>query len=89
MTTSKEININGEVIPVQEEQILIFQTEIERRVQGDSISYIEAVSEYCEEHDVDYDSIVNLLSGKIKHQIHLEASEFNLLKEKTPSLEWL
>ena len=71
---SKVARVNGETLIIQEEQILKFQKEIEKRVTEDQCSYLEAISHYCEEQDVDYNSVQNLLSipllEKLKQEVY-------------------
>jgi hypothetical protein len=71
---SKIARINGESLIVQEEQILKFQREIERIVVLDECTYLEAISSYCEDNDVDYESAKNLISvplmEKLKHEVY-------------------
>lgn len=83
---SKIIEINGETVPIQEQQILKFQDEIERRVGETEISYIEAISEYCEEMSIDYESIGSLLSGYLIAKITKEARARNLVPNMPDSL---
>lgn len=73
-------------VPKQEDQILDLQREIYHRVEANNISHIEAVAEYCDENDIEPESIISLLSGPIRAKIEREAGDLNLIKEKTPSL---
>lgn len=77
---SKVARINGEMLIIQEEQILKFQTEIEKRVREDQSSYLEAISHYCEEQDVDYDSVRNLLSIPLLEKLKQEVFNARLAR---------
>lgn len=73
-------------VPKQEDQILELQKEIYRRVSEGEVSHIEAVAEYCLDNDIEAEAIISLLSGPIRAKIEREASDLNLVKQKTPSL---
>lgn len=77
---SKVARVNGEMMIIQEEQILKFQKEIEKRVVDDQCSYLEAISHYCEEQDVDYDSVRNLLSIPLMEKLKQEVYNARLAK---------
>lgn len=87
---SKFARINGENLVIQEEQILKFQTEIERIVKADGCTYLEAISDYCEEFDVDYDSVKNLISIPLMEKLKREVYAARLAKgEMPPSISTL
>lgn len=73
-------------VPKQEAQILKLQQEIYRRVEADGITHIEAIAEYCSDNDIEPESIISLLSGPVRAKIEREASDLNLITQKTPSL---
>jgi hypothetical protein len=53
--------------------------EIEEIVWDKDISYIEAVIDYCETHDIDESDIAKSLTSKLKSNIAIEAENLNYL----------
>ena len=58
-----------------------FAQEIEKLVAEESISYIEAVINFCETNAIDLESVPKLLSKPLKEKIRYEATELNFLKK--------
>jgi hypothetical protein len=56
-----------------------FAIHIEHVVKTRKLGYMEAVVEYCNERDLEPETIVPFLSDKIKHGIAIEASRLHLL----------
>lgn len=78
--SKKKIVVDGETLVVQEDQILRFQVAIEDLVRDGDMTYIEAVSHYCEETDIDLDSVKNLISVPLMEKLHREAVGLSLVK---------
>jgi hypothetical protein len=78
--SSKKIIVDGVVLVVQEDQILRFQVAIESLVGRGDMSYIEAVSHYCETSNIDLDAIQNLISIPLMEKLYHEAKDLYLLK---------
>lgn len=57
-----------------------FSTFIESKVVDENIGYMEAIIAYCDENDIDVESISPLVSKSLKDKIRLEAEELNYLK---------
>ena len=60
-----------------------FSQEIERLVKRSNglISYIEAVVTYCQENEIEIDTVPKLMSKPLKEKLKCEAMELNLLKK--------
>ena len=60
-----------------------FSMEIERLVKTSNglISYIEAVVTYCNENDLEIDSVAKLLSKPLKERLKHEAQKYNYMKK--------
>lgn len=77
---------NGELIQIEENQILEFQRMIDDKVKKELCSYIEAIASYCEESDVDYSTVKNLISVSLMGKIHEETIQNNLIKTTATQL---
>lgn len=71
-------------VPTQEERIASFQDKIKAR-KVDGVTWLETITDYCEEHGLEVEDIVSLISPWLKSQIKQESVERNLLK--TSALE--
>ena len=58
-----------------------FAEEIESLVTNTSMTYIEAIVEFCEEKGIDIESVSKLVSKPLKEKIKYEATELNYLKK--------
>ena len=58
-----------------------FAEEIETLVLNTSMSYIEAIVEYCEERGIEVESVSKLISKPLKEKLKYEATELNYLKK--------
>ncbi len=47
---------------------------------GSGMKYIDAIVQFCEENNVDIESVPKLLSKPLKEKLKYEAMELNLLK---------
>jgi hypothetical protein len=63
-----------------------FSLHIETVVLSKKLSYMEAVIAYCEEADIDVESIKTLINKSLKEKIQSEAEELNYLKRKSGKL---
>jgi hypothetical protein len=63
-----------------------FSFYIESLVTAKKLSYMEAVINYCEEADIDVESIKSLVNKSLKEKIQCEAEELNYFKRKTGKL---
>ena len=60
-----------------------FAEEIESIVLNGQHSYIEAIVEYCEQNEIELDTVGKLVSRPLKEKIRYEATELNFLKKTT------
>jgi hypothetical protein len=58
-----------------------FAEEIEKIVSNQKIGYIDAIIIYCENNNVDVESVPKLISKPLKEKIKYEAMELNFLKK--------
>lgn len=59
-----------------------FSLYIEERVLKERIGYMDAVIQYCEEIDIDIESISKLINQSLKDKIQNEAEENNFMKPR-------
>ena len=62
-----------------------FSLEIERLVKssGGLITYIEAVITYCQENEIELETVSKLISKPLKERLRHEAERLNYMKQKT------
>ena len=61
-----------------------FAQEIEALVQVNSdMNYIDAIIHFCEQNNIDVESVPKLISKPLKEKIKYEASELNFLKRSS------
>ena len=62
-----------------------FSQEIERLVKRSSglISYIEAVVTYCQEKEIELETVPKLLSKPLKERLKYEAQRLNYMKQSS------
>lgn len=59
-----------------------FSIYIDELVVKYRISYMEAIISYCNEMDIDIESIGNLINSKLREKIQVEAEQANLMKPR-------
>jgi UDP-glucose 6-dehydrogenase len=59
-----------------------FSLYIEGRVAAQAISYMEAIIQYCEEVDIDIESISKLINQSLKDKVQIEAEDGNYFKKR-------
>ena len=57
-----------------------FTEDIEKFVLETQMSYIDAIITYCEQKNIEIESVGKLISKPLKEKIRYEASELNFLK---------
>ena len=62
-----------------------FSLEIERLVKTSNglITYIEAVVTFCQENEIEMESVPKLLSKPLKERLRHEAQRFNYMKKSS------
>jgi hypothetical protein len=63
-----------------------FSLYIETRVATKDYSYMDAIINYCEEADIEIESIKNLINKSLKEKLHGEAIERNYFRNKSGKL---
>jgi Phage late-transcription coactivator len=60
-----------------------FSMEIEEIVRSNNggLNYIEAVIVYCEQNDIELDSVSKLISKPLKEKIRVDAQHMNFMKK--------
>ena len=83
-------NLLGEEMPKEqiEEKFLTptkFSQEIEYLVKRSNglITYIEAVVTYCQENEIELETVPKLISKPLKERLRHEAERLNYMKQKT------
>jgi len=61
-----------------------FAQEIEKLVQTNiDMNYIDAIVYFCEQNNIDVESVPKLISKPLKEKIRYEATELNFLKRSS------
>jgi hypothetical protein len=61
-----------------------FAQEIENLVQNnDNMNYIDAIVNFCEQNNIDLESVPKLISKPLKEKLKYEATELNFLKKSS------
>jgi len=63
-----------------------FSLFIEELVLAKKLSYMEAIISYCEDADIDVESIKSLVNKSLKEKIQCEAEELNYFRRKAGKL---
>ena len=59
-----------------------FSVYIEERVLREKIGHMDAVIKYCDEIDIDVESVAKLINQSLKEKIQLEAEEQNYMRKR-------
>lgn len=59
-----------------------FSLYIEEKVLKEKLGYMDAVISYCNEVDIDIETISKLVNQSLKDKIRSEAEEFNYIKKR-------
>ena len=62
-----------------------FTTDIEQLVLTTELNYIEALVSYCEENNIEFESVGKLIANPLKDKLKAEATELNYLKRTSKS----
>ena len=62
-----------------------FTTDIEQLVLTTELNYIEALVSYCEENNIEFESVGKLIAKPLKDKLKAEATELNYLKRTSRS----
>ena len=62
-----------------------FTQDVEQLVLSTELNYIEAIISYCEEKNIEFESVGKLISKPLKDKLNAEATELNYLKRTSRS----
>lgn len=62
-----------------------FSLDIERYVIENQCNYIEAIISYCEEKEIELETVPKLLSKPLKERLKINAENLNFLKKNSKS----
>ncbi len=62
-----------------------FSLEIEKYVIENQCNYIEAIISYCEENEIELETVPKLLSKPLKERLKINAEHLNFLKKTSRS----
>lgn len=57
----------------------VFSSQIEEKVLFKNYTYIDAVLELCQEHNIEPDTVKKLISAPIRERLETEGQEINIL----------
>jgi hypothetical protein len=60
-----------------------FAVEIENLVKKEKLNYIDAIVLYCEENNIEIESITKLVSKPLKEKLKCDAQQLNFMKKTT------
>ena len=84
MVTKRKIRfveVAGEEVPAKEDLVMRFQEEVERSVEL-GLTYLEAITDYCETHQVEIETVKELISPALMSKLMHEAQGLKLIKEQ-------
>lgn len=82
------MEISGEVKDIIKSKFLTpdrFSLDIERYVRDNNCNYIEGIVQYCEENEIEIETVSKLISKPLKEKLKNNAVELNYLKKVTKS----
>ena len=62
-----------------------FTSDIESLVQQSKLNYIEAIISYCEDKNIEFESVSKLITKPLKEKLKAQATELNYLKRTSRS----
>ena len=77
-----------EVNELQKEKFLDqnkFTQDVEQLVLTTELNYIEALVSYCEDNNIEFESVGKLIAKPLKDKLKAEATELNYLKRTSKS----
>lgn len=58
-----------------------FSAEVETLVNNDDMSYIDAIIHYCDNNDIELETVPKLISKPLKEKLKHEAQQLNFIKK--------
>lgn len=84
LLVSKQTNMDKNIKDAIKDKFLCpqkFAQDIESIVKNSKISYIDAIVTYCEENNIEIESVPKLMSKPLKEKLKCEATKLNFLKK--------
>lgn len=82
METNLTLLTDGLIITKRFRSSNEFSLYIENKVIEEKIGYMDAIIKYCEEIDIDIETIATLVNQSLKDKIQNEAEEQNYMKKR-------
>ena len=82
MTDEREQLTDALVITKRFRSPTEFSLYIDEQVSTYKITYMDAVINYCNEKEIDIDSIGSLINQKLREKIQMEAEQANMIKPR-------
>jgi hypothetical protein len=82
MTDEREQLTDALVITKRFRSPTEFSLYIDEQVSTFKITYMDAVINYCNEKEIDIDSIGSLINQKLREKIQMEAEQANMIKPR-------
>lgn len=82
------MEINNEIQQIIKSKFLSpekFSLDIERYVRDNNCNYIEGIVQYCEENEIELETVSKLITKPLKDKLKNNAAELNFLKRTTKS----
>ena len=79
----------GKIDEVFEENFMTaakFSVEIEKIVKDSNLNYIEAVVQFCEDKNIEFDGIGKLISKPLKEKLKYDAQRLNYMKASSRAM---
>ena len=79
----------GKIDEVFEENFMTaakFSVEIEKIVKEGDLNYIEAVVQFCEDKNIEFDGIGKLISKPLKEKLKYDAQRLNYMKASSRAM---
>lgn len=82
------MEINSEIQEIIKSKFLSpekFSLDIERYIRDNNCNYIDGIVQYCEENEIELETVSKLMSKPLKDKLKHNAAELNFLKKVNKS----
>jgi hypothetical protein len=82
------MEINNEVQEIMKSKFLSsdkFSIDIERYIRDNNCNYIDGIIQYCQENEIELETVSKLMSKPLKEKLKNDAIELNFLKKTMKS----
>ena len=59
-------------------------TEVLLHVKRDKLTYMEALMQVCEDHEIEPEDLAKLVSGNLRDRLRAESVQLNCIKDESP-----